>query len=106
MSYKNLYRGEINTPQTVKPFTQSQRYMVFSIISFTDAIVNCPDAVYIWQKKQQKRLEHIVPTGKEPISLLGTYANEHHPQDKEHKRKILTQQHLCTKLRQTYTSYL
>lgn len=54
MSYKNVYRAEINIAQTIKPFTQSQRYTVFSIISFTDAIVNCPDAVYMAEEAAEK----------------------------------------------------
>lgn len=54
MSYKNVYLAEINIAQTIKPCTQSQRYTVFSIISFTDVIVNFPDAVYMAEDAAEK----------------------------------------------------
>lgn len=107
MSYKNLYRGEINIPQTVKPFTQSQRYTVFSIISFTDAIVNCSDAVYIYGRRSSRKDWNILC-----LQEKSQFPCLAHPQMsitrkiKNIKEKILTQLHLCTKLRQTHTSYL
>lgn len=51
--------------------------------------------INIWKNKQDKILEHIVPAGKEPISLVGTYANQQCPQDKKHKTN--TDTHLCAR---------
>lgn len=41
--------------------------------------------INIWQNKHDKILEHIVPAGKVPISLVRTYANQQHTRDKKHK---------------------